>query len=114
MKRKKERRKAYGAKMHQKKKRVRVHLSKEAREKLGVKKRSLLVNKGDTVKVLRGGNRGKSAKVMRVSHLKGKLYLEGVSRRNARGVESLIPFDPSNLMITGAKETEFRKKLKGE
>ena len=102
MKRKRERRKRYGAKLHQKKAHMRVHVAKEAR---GEKKpRSEIVNKGDTVKVLRGDHKGKSAKVMRVSHLKRMVYLEGISKRNARGVEALVPFEPSNLIITGMKE----------
>ncbi len=108
MKRKRERRKRYGAKLHQKKAHMRVHVAKEAR---GEKKmRSALIGKGDSVKVLRGDHKGKGAKVMRVSHLKRMVYLEGISQRNARGVEALVPFEPSNLMITALKE---RKKPKG-
>ncbi|MBN2121451.1 50S ribosomal protein L24 [Candidatus Micrarchaeota archaeon] len=117
MKRKTERRKRYNASMHEKRAFVRVHLAKELKEGAKTKKRSLLVNKGDTVKVMRGAHRGKSAKVQKVSHAKGLVYLEGISTRNARGTESALGFQPSNLVITSVKETPYRQKVmsaKGE
>lgn len=114
MKRRRERRKVFHGKIHTKKSALHVHLSKELKAKAAAKARSALVNKGDTVKVLHGDEKGKMAKVSRISVLKGKVYLEGVTTRNRRGVESLIPFEPSNLMLMEMKETQFRKdKLKG-
>ena len=109
MKRRRERRKAFQGKLHKRKKLLHVHLSKDLKAKSGAKSRSVLVNTGDTVKVLRGSHKGKAAKVARVSSAKKKVYLEGVSSRNRRGVESLIPFEPSNLMLTEMKETPHRK-----
>lgn len=115
MKRKKERRKIYTEKLHEKRARLRVHLPKELRESSKVGRRSILVNKGDTVEVMRGAHRGKSAKVQKVSHTKGKVYLEGITLRNARGVESLVPFPPSNLKMVSMKESAHRKGMvKGE
>lgn len=111
MQRRRERRKVYHGKMHRRRKMLRVHLSKELRAKLGTRHRALLVNKGDGVKVLRGDSKGKSAKVARVSVAKRKVYLEGVTVRNRRGVESLVPFDPSNLVITELKDSQFRKEI---
>lgn len=114
MKRRKERRKVFHGKIHTKKSALHVHISKELKAKAAAKARSALVNKGDTVKVLRGDEKGKSAKVARVSVLKGKVYLEGITNRNRRGVESLIAFEPSNLMLMEMKDTPFRKdKSKG-
>ncbi|HNT60882.1 MAG TPA: 50S ribosomal protein L24 [Candidatus Bilamarchaeaceae archaeon] len=109
MKKRTERKNAFCGDIHSRKARMHVHISKELRAKAGVKMRSLLVNKGDTVKVMRGDSRGKSAKVARVSMAKGKVYLEGVSQRNRRGVESLLPFEPSNLVLTDMKDTPSRK-----
>lgn len=115
MKKRTERKKAFCGGLHSRKARMHVHLSKELRAKMGVKMRSLLVNKGDSVKVMRGDSKGKSAKVARVSMVKGKVYLEGISQRNRRGVESLLPFEPSNLMLMDIKDTPFRKGiLKGD
>jgi ribosomal protein uL24 len=117
MKRKRERRKRYSAKMHEKRAHLRVHVSKELRALMKEKKRSLLVNKGDTVKVMRGKHKGKSVKVKRVSHAKGLVYLEGVTARNVRGTENALGFQPSNLLIVSAKESPERQKMmkaKGE
>ncbi|NYZ60368.1 50S ribosomal protein L24 [Candidatus Micrarchaeota archaeon] len=111
MQRRRERRKVYQGKIHKKKNMLHVHISKELKAKLGTKVRALLVNKGDGVKVLRGDNRGKAGKVARVSVMKKKVYLEGVTVRNRRGVESLVPFDPSNLMLTEVKDSPFRKEI---
>lgn len=117
MKRKTERRKRYNAPMHRKRAFVRVHLAKELKESSKTAKRSLLVNKGDTVKVMRGAHKGKSAKVQKVSHAKGLIYLEGISTRNARGTESALGFQPSNLIITSVRDSPYRQKImnaKGE
>lgn len=115
MQRRRERRKIYGGKMHKRRKMLNVHVSKALKSKLGTKLRSLLVNKGDSVKVLRGDSKGKTARVARVSVLKRKVYLEGITVRNRRGVESLIPFDASNLMLMETKDSAYRKEiLKGE
>ena len=115
MKRKRERRKRYSGKMHEKKAFLNVHVAKELKESAKIQKRSVLVNKGDTVAVMRGAHKGKSAKVQRVSHVKCLVYLEGITVRNARGVENMIPFQPSNLKLTALKESAHRKKfMKGE
>ncbi len=101
--------------MHEKDAFLRVHLAKELKESSKIKKRSVLVNKGDTVTVMRGAHKGKSAKVKEVSHVKCLVYLEGISARNARGVENMIPFQPSNLKLTALKESAYRKKfMQGE
>jgi len=115
MQRRRERRKKYQGKAHEKVGMLRVHLAKELKTALKTKKRSVLVNKGDTVTVMRGSQKGKSAKVQRVHHGKCVVYLEGVTKRNARGVENATPFQPSNLKLTALKESSYRKELlKGE
>lgn len=111
MQRRRERRKVYRGKMHKRRNMLNTHISKELKAKLGTKLRALLVNKGDSVKVLRGDSRGKTAKVARVSILKRKVYLEGITVRNRRGVESLVPFDASNLMLMETKDSAYRKEL---
>ncbi len=115
MKRRRERRKRYSGKMHEKKAFLNVHIAKELKESSKIKKRSVLVNKGDTVSVMRGVHKGKSAKVQKVSHVKCVVYLEGITARNARGVENMIPFQPSCLKITALKTSAHREKfMKGE
>lgn len=115
MQRRRERRKKYQGKPHEKVGMLRVHLAKELKTTLKTKKRAVLVNKGDTVMVMRGSNKGKTAKVQRVQHGKCLVYLEGVTKRNMRGVESPLAFQPSNLKLTALKESPYRKELlKGE
>ncbi|MBU0591398.1 50S ribosomal protein L24 [Candidatus Micrarchaeota archaeon] len=106
-----ERKKYYSEKLHKRKNRLHVHLSKELRGKLKSKKRAILVHSGDLVRVMRGPNKGKDAKVGRVSTLKRKVYLEGVVAKNARGREVVVPIEPSNLMLIGLESTPERKKI---
>ncbi len=104
-----ERKKYHKEKLHKRKKRLNVHLSKELRSKVKKKIRSLLVHKGDTVKVMRGPGKGKQAKVSRVSTLNRKVYVEGVVAKTARGRESPIALEPSNLLLIGLETTKERK-----
>lgn len=114
MESRRERRKLYGAGLHTKKKLVHVHVSKELRAT--VKKRAVQVAKGDKVKVLRGDNKGKTAKVARVSIAYGKIYLEGQNSRTAKGREIPLAFEPSNLVIVelSGRSKEERAKLAKE
>jgi large subunit ribosomal protein L24 len=106
-----ERKRFYNAKLHQKTKRMHVHLSKELRTKLKSKRRSLLVREGDKVRIMRGPGKGKSVKVARVSHLKMRVYGEGITARTAKGREVLIPLQPSNLLLLELEQTKERKEL---
>ena len=54
-----ERKHYHKEKKHRRKKRLHVHLSGDLRSKLKVKKRSLLVRKEDSVRVMRGPGKGK-------------------------------------------------------
>jgi len=104
----------HNEKIHQKKDRLHVHLSKDLRSKLRSKKRSLLVHKDDKVKILRGDHKGKEAKVSRVSVLRRKVFLEGIANKNAKGKELPIPMDPSNLLLVGIEPTKERRELFSE
>ncbi len=109
-----ERKKYHKEKLHRRKKRLNVHLSKELRLKVKKKMRSLLVHKGDTVKVMRGPGKGKQAKVSKVSTLHRKVYAEGIVARTARGRESPIALEPSNLMLMALESTKERKRIFSE
>ena len=106
-----ERKIRYSAKIHKKKDFLHVHLSKDLRQKLKTKKRALLVHKGDKVKIMRGFARNKSGKVANVDYNKVKVYVEGVTKRTARGKEVLIAIEPSNLLLLEAEMTKERKDL---
>ena len=102
----KQRKFRFNAPMHLRKKMVAVHVSKELRAKLSTKRRSVSAHKGDRVKVMRGEHKGKSGKIMDVDLNDLRVYVEGVTRRNAKGVEKLVGIDPSNLLLL---EGEFVK-----
>ncbi len=109
-----ERKKYYSEKLHKRKNRLRCHLSKELRSKLKAKKRSLLIHKGDSIKVLRGPGKGKTAKVSKVSTLNRKVYVEGVVAKTARGKEVPMALEVSNLMLVGLEPTKERKAIFSE
>ncbi len=102
----KQRKFRYKAPLHLRRRMVASHISKELRQKLGTKRRSIALRKGDKVKVLRGEKKGSTGKVVEVDLSDLKAYVEGTTRRTAKGVEKLQPIDPSNLMII---EGEFVK-----
>lgn len=107
-----ERKKYFSAKIHEKKKTLHVHLSKELRK--NIKKRAIGVRKGDRVKIMRGKFAGKEATVARVSVVDRVVFLEGFNRKNSRGKEVMLKFHPSNLMLISLAETKERAALFGE
>ncbi len=106
-----ERKKYYSEKIHKKKNRLHVHLSKDLQAKMKPKKRAVLVRKGDSVKIMRGPGKGKSAKVLSVSTIKRKVYLEGIAAKTLRGREVPIAIEPSNLVLVGLESSKERKAL---
>lgn len=109
-----ERKKYYKAKNHQKTRRMHVHLSRALRGSIKQKKRSILVHKGDKVRIMRGPGKGKEARVARVSHAKMKVYVDGVNARTAKGREVLVALQPSNLELVTLEQTKERKELFAE
>ncbi len=93
--------------LHQRKRLVSAHLSKELRDSL--KRRSLAVRKGDTVKIMRGKYRGKTGKVAKVDLRKGRVYIENLARKKGDATEVLIPFNASNLMIVGIDRSDEKR-----
>lgn len=96
--------------MHQRQNFVNVHISKELSSKLGIKRRSIEVRKGDTVKVMAGDSRGKTGKVTGVSLKTGKILIEGVTRSNAKNKELQIPVYASNVYMTDIDLTDRIRK----
>lgn len=108
-----ERTKRYQARLHERKVYLHVHLAKDLRQKLKIKKRALRVHKGDRVRVLRGVSQGKEGKVVRVNYHRSKIYIEGIQNRTARGKEVLVAFQPSNLLLLELETTPERQKNLG-
>lgn len=76
-----------------------AHVSKELASKLGIKKRTLSVRKGDTIKIMSGAQKGKSGKVLEVDIMKGRIHIEGIVRKNMKGKEKFIPINASNVYL---------------
>ena len=88
-----------------------------ARHALNSKRMQLHVSKGDTVRVMRGEDKGKEGKVLRVYLKTGRLLIEGVNlvkmHRKARTAEEQsgireapAPVHSSNVMLLDPKSGE--------
>ena len=96
----------FNAAMHLRQHFVHAHVDKELRARLGTARRSAPVRKGDKVLLMRGSRKGHSGKVVEVDLHILKVYVEGVTHRNAKGIDKPYPLDPSNLLLL---EGEFMK-----
>lgn len=94
------------APMHVRQHFVNAHVSKELSSKLGIKRRTLAVRKGDTVKVMSGDSKGKTGKVADVDLKSGKIRVDGIARKNAKGKESLIPIAASAVYIVDVNTSD--------
>jgi ribosomal protein uL24 len=109
-----ERKMFHKEKLHKRKNRLHVHLSKDLRSKLKAKKRSILVHKGDTVKVMRGPGKGKEGKVSVVNVVRRIVFIESVTAKTAKGKEVPLAVQPSNLLLTSLESTPERSKMFSE
>lgn len=105
----KQRKLLFNAPLHKRGKIMSVHLSKELREKYGV--RAVPIRKGDRVRVLRGDARGVEGKVIRVDRKSYRVYVDSVTREKQSGETIHVPIHYSNLMIVELDlGDEWRKK----
>ncbi|HEW64176.1 50S ribosomal protein L24 [Fervidicoccus fontis] len=95
---KKQRKILFNAPLHIREKLVTSPLSKELRNKYGIKR--LPVRSGDTVKIMRGNNAGLEGKVVKVNRKTGRVHIEKVTRDKADGTPVFIPIHASKVMIT--------------
>lgn len=87
----------YSMPLHLRHKLFNAKLSRELREKYGVKR--LPVRAGDVVRVLRGHFTGHEGKVVKVDLKRVRLYIEGVQIKKADGTPVYYPVHPSKVMI---------------
>lgn len=83
--------------LHVRQKRLSVHASDAIHKE--TKKRAVPVRKGDTVKVLRGDEKGKSGKVTGTNYQNQTVFIEKILRKKAGGKEVAIPIQASNLLL---------------
>ncbi|MEB3756508.1 MAG: 50S ribosomal protein L24 [Desulfurococcales archaeon] len=104
----KQRKALYNAPLHLRQKQMTAILSKELREKLGV--RNLPVHKGDRVRVLRGEFKGVEGNVVKVNLSSYTLNIDGVTRKKASGDQVFAPIHPSNVMIVKLNLDDERRR----
>jgi large subunit ribosomal protein L24 len=97
----KQRKYRHNAPLHVRQRFVSANLSPELRKRFGV--RSMQLRKGDEVRVMRGGMKGKLGAVERVDLTKSKIYMEEIKVKKVDGSEVPRAMQPSNLMITKLK-----------
>ncbi|MCL5007250.1 MAG: 50S ribosomal protein L24 [Candidatus Marsarchaeota archaeon] len=85
---------------------VRVGLDRQLAKKLGIKRRTVQLSKGDSVAVVSGAKKGKSGKVIRLNMRRGFAYIDTVTRKNAKGKELNVPVYISNLKIMDLNLTD--------
>jgi large subunit ribosomal protein L24 len=94
----KQRKLAFTAPSHIRRKLLAAPLSSALRERYGV--RAFPVRKGDTVKILRGDFSGIEGKVSETSTEKGRVFVEGVTREKVSGTSTKVSVHVSKVMIT--------------
>lgn len=107
--RRKSRRAHFSAPSHLKYKLMSANLSKELREKHGIK--SLPIRKDDEVLIVRGGQAEVKGKVQQVYRRRWCVYVEKAQKQKKNGALIKIPIDPSNCLITKLKLTPDREDL---
>ena len=102
----------YNQPHHVARKAMASHLSEELLLKYN--RRSMTVISGDEVLVMRGGQKGKSGKIVGVDVPARKVSVEGVTHKKADGTEVALPLDPSNLKIVKLNLEDARRVAKLE
>ncbi len=105
----KQRRRIRNAALHEKKALLKCRLDEFLQEEYGL--RSLVVKKGDTVRIMRGQFRDTEGKVSEVSYKKARVFLDNATITKADGKEASVPVHPSNLMLVKLELNDERKKL---
>ncbi|MFW9810888.1 MAG: 50S ribosomal protein L24 [Candidatus Thorarchaeota archaeon] len=105
----KQRRRVRNAPLHEKKNLLKCRLDEFLQEEYGL--RSLVVKKGDLVKIMRGQFRDTEGKITAVSYRKGRVYLDNATLTKADGKEAAVPIHPSNLMLVKLEIDDERKQL---
>ncbi|MDH4213139.1 MAG: 50S ribosomal protein L24 [Candidatus Odinarchaeota archaeon] len=105
----KQRRQVQQSSMHERRNLLNCRLDEFLQEEYGL--RSLLVKKGDLVKIMRGQFRDTEGKVVRVDHKNIRVHLDSATVTKSDGKEVNSPIHPSNLMLVKLEIDDERKKL---
>lgn len=110
-----QRKRAANAPLHRKRILASAHLSPDLHDKAkGRLPRALPVRKGDTVRVMRGGFRGREGKVVSVDRVSGTIVIEGITIEKVDEKKVARPIHASNLMIVRMDDTDPWRRRKFE
>ena len=89
-------------------------LSKDLQKKYG--KRSVRVNEGDSIKIVRGEFKGVDGKIAKISPQKNSVTIEGIKKEKTKGDKFDVYIHTSNLLVTSLNsENRWRiAKLEGK
>jgi large subunit ribosomal protein L24 len=107
-----QRRFRFNAGLHQRQHFVHAHIDETLRKKLGLKRNAVQLSKGDTVRVVSGSKKGASGKVTKVSLRSGRVLIDSLMKKNAKGKEFGVPISASNVYITDFALTDKRRAAK--
>ncbi|MEM3203260.1 MAG: 50S ribosomal protein L24 [Saccharolobus sp.] len=108
----KQRNKLYNLPLHQRKKLLVAKLVEDLRKQYGIKR--INIRKGDTVKVVRGDFVGREGKVVEVDTKKGRIAIEGLTRKKADGTPVYVWIHASKVMISKLDLSDPRRREKIE
>jgi large subunit ribosomal protein L24 len=83
--------------LHIRRKMLSVNLNKELRKQHLT--RNIEIRKDDKVKIMKGKNKGKTGKVIKVNIQKLKIYIDGIQAKKQDGSKVNVPLRASNLQI---------------
>ncbi len=106
----KQRKRLFNAPAHIRHKLMSAPLSSELAASRGAK--TLPVRKGDTVRIMRGDNKGFEGKVSRVALKEYRIYMEGLTREKVDGTNIFLPIHPSKVQIRNLNlDDKWRKDI---
>ncbi len=104
----KQRKRERDAPLHEKHEQVKATLSRDLRDEYG--QRSVRVNAGDTVEVMRGDFAGEEGEVVNVDLRDTTVHVEGATVETVDGEEVPKPLDASNLRVTSLDVSDPRRR----
>jgi len=107
--RRKSRKAHFQASSGERRKIMSASLAQDLREKYNV--RTIPIRIDDEVVVVRGGNKGRSGKVVQVYRKKWVIHVERLFREKKNGATVLCGIHPSNVMITKLKMNSGRERI---
>ena len=102
----KQRRFRFNADLHERQHFLHAHVDKALKKKLGIKKNAVQISKGDIVKVVSGSKKGATGKVTRVSLRSGRILIDSLMKKNAKGKEFGVSTSVNNVYITDLPEQQ--------